>query len=136
MFILVHGFQGTAFDMRIFKACIASRIPEALFHCTSINEGQQDGDIMEMGLRLAQDVKQYVNEWCPGSELGRMSFIGHSLGGLVIRAALPLLFDYKAKMHMYMSLSSPHLGYSFNSNGIVRFGLWVMKKFKKNSIMK
>lgn len=122
--------------MRLFKACIASRIPDALFHATNVNEGTNDGDIMEMGLNLAQDVKQYINEWCPGAELARLSFIGHSLGGLVIRAALPLLAEYKAKMHLYMSLSSPHLGYSFNSNGLVKFGLWVMKKFKKNSIMK
>lgn len=54
----------------------------------------------------------------------------------MIRAALPLLSEFKTKMHLYMSLSSPHLGYSFNSNGLVRFGLWVMKKFKKNTIMK
>lgn len=53
----MHGFQGNAFDMRVFKACIASRIPDALFHSTTVNEGIQDGDIMEMGMRLAQDVK-------------------------------------------------------------------------------
>ncbi len=39
-------------------------------------------------------------------------------------------------MHLYMSLSSPHLGYSFNSNGLVKFGLWILKKFKKNNVMK
>lgn len=95
-----------------------------------------DGDIMEMGVRLAQDVKAFISEWCPGEELGRISFIGHSLGGLVIRAALPYLEEYSDKMHLYMSLSSPHLGYSFNNNGLVKFGLWVLKKFKKNQVMK
>ena len=91
---------------------------------------------MEMGVRLARDVKGYIDEWCPGNELSRLSFIGHSIGGLVIRAALPYLQSYRSKLHLYMSLSSPHLGYSFNNNGLVKFGLWILKKFKKNNVMK
>ena len=122
--------------MRIFKACIAERVPDALFLSSSANEGVGDGDIMEMGVRLAQDVRQFIAEWCPGNELAKISFIGHSLGGLVIRAALPYLEEISNKMHLYMSLSSPHLGYSFNSNGLVKLGLWVLKKFKKNNVMK
>ena len=41
-----------------------------------------------MGKNLALEVRNYVNEWCPGKVLGRISFIGHSLGGVIIRAAL------------------------------------------------
>lgn len=40
----------------------------------------------------------------------KISFIGHSLGGIVIRAALPHLSNIKDLMCTYMSLSSPHLG--------------------------
>ena len=46
--------------------------------------------------------------------IGR-SFIGHSMGGIITRAALahPLLRKYRPKMHTYCSLGSPHLGYIY-----------------------
>ena len=53
--------------MRIFKACIAQMLPDALFLSSGANEGVSDGDVMEMGVRLAKDVKAYIDEWCPGS---------------------------------------------------------------------
>ena len=49
---------------------------------------------MEMGERLATEVKQYIISFCPASCLSKISFIGHSLGGLIIRAALPHLAEY------------------------------------------
>jgi alpha-beta hydrolase superfamily lysophospholipase len=107
---------------------------------------------------LAQEVKNYVSEWCPGDILDRLSFIGHSLGGLIIRSALEhlevylfiidsltirkfkyykinisiLLKCFKEKMYTFMTLSSPHLGYMYNSNKIVDAGLWILLKWKKN----
>jgi len=44
-----------------------------------------------MGKRLADEVLVYVNDNLPITSLGRLSFIGHSMGGLIIRAALPSL---------------------------------------------
>ena len=40
------------------------------------------------GISLAQEVKMYINEWCSGDLMEKLSFIGHSLGGLIIRAAI------------------------------------------------
>jgi len=45
-----------------------------------------------MGARLAEEVDDYISENCQ-KELERLSFIGHSMGGLVIRTALPLLTE-------------------------------------------
>ena len=33
------------------------------------------------------EVANYVADWCPGSALGRLSFVAHSIGGLMVRAA-------------------------------------------------
>jgi hypothetical protein len=82
-----------------------------------------------MGMRLSAEIKQYVSDICPGNMLGRVSFIGHSLGGLIIRAALPYLAAFQGKMHLYMSLSTPHLGYMGGSSGLIDVGLWVLKKW-------
>lgn len=133
LMVLVHGFQGNHFDMRLMKNNIALVHPEALFLCSNSNEESTEGDIGEMGVRLAQEVINFITEWCPNRSLGRLSFIGHSMGGLIIRAALPYLENYSSKMHMYISFSSPHLGYMYNSSKIIDAGMWFLKKWK-NSI--
>jgi hypothetical protein len=150
----VHGFQGNAFDMRLFKNNLSVVYPDALFLSSSSNEDCTDGDISVMGKNLATEVQAYLAEWCPGTLLGRISFIGHSLGGVIIRAALPLLSEYKEKMYTFFTLSSPHLGYMHNNNKIInaglktsisriliskfpiKLGLWVLKRWKKSIALK
>merc|ERR1719410_3214882 len=97
LFVLVHGFQGNSFDMRLMKNNLALLYPDSIFLCSTSNEDNTEGDINEMGIRLAQEVVNYICDWCPGSALGRLSFIAHSLGGLITQAALPLLHEYSNK---------------------------------------
>ena len=54
------------------------------------------------------------------------------MGGIIIRAALVHLSDLKDKMHLYMSLSSPHLGYMYNANKIIEAGLWILKRVRNS----
>ena len=135
LIVLVHGFQGNHFDMRLMKNNIAVVYPEALFLCSNSNEDSTEGDIGEMGVRLAQEVMNFISEWCPGKALGRLSFIGHSMGGLIIRAALPYLEYYSSKMHFYLTLSTPHLGYMYNSSKIIDAGMWFLKKWRKSKCL-
>ena len=76
-----------------------------------------------MGERLANEVIQFIRESCPGANLSRLTFIGHSLGGLIIRAALPHLQMFKEKMYGYLSLCSPHLGYMYKSSKLFNAGM-------------
>jgi triacylglycerol esterase/lipase EstA (alpha/beta hydrolase family) len=80
--------------MRLLKNNIALLHPDALFLCSSSNEETTEGDIQEMGVKLAQEITNYINQYCPGSSLGRISFIGHSMGGIIIRSALPFMQEY------------------------------------------
>lgn len=106
--------------------------PEALILCSSANEDNTETDISDMGVKLATEIQNFISETCPSSFIGRLSFIGYSLGGLIIRAALPHLEEYADKMHTYFSLSSPHLGYMSNGNKIIEAGMWFLKKWKKS----
>lgn len=135
LFVLQHGFQGSSFDLRVFKNIISVALPDALFLCATANENNTNGDIFEMGQRLADEVHQYIRESCPGSQLARLTFIGHSLGGLILRAALPLLEKYKDKMHGYMSLCSPHLGFMYKSSKLVTGAMWFLKKWQKSLVL-
>lgn len=107
LIVLVHGFQGNSYDMKLFKNYISLAHPEAMFLCSSINEENTEGNIQEMGEKLSTEVINFISENCPENTLGRLSFVGHSLGGLIIRACLPFLDKYQDKMFTYASLSTP-----------------------------
>ena len=88
---------------------------------------------MESGRRLAQEVKAFVRQACSEVEIVKMSFVGFSMGGLIIRAALPYLAEYRRKFFTFLTLSSPHLGFSKSeSSSVVSYGLWALKKSTKS----
>ena len=87
---------------------------------------------MEMGDRLAKEIKQYIIECCPGNNLSRLSLIAFSMGGLIARAALPHLDHLKSKFFTFLTMSTPHLGYMYNSNKDFETGLWFLKKWNKS----
>ena len=95
-----------------------------------------DTDILDMGVRLATEVKNHIIEFFPPNTLQRISFIGHSLGGVIIRAALPRLLDLKDKFHTLLTFSSPHLGYKVNGSTVIGAGIWVLQKFKGSTCLK
>lgn len=97
--------------------------PDALMLLSSANEGDTEGDIAEMGVRLANEVNDFIQDNCSDS-LGRLSFVAHSLGGIITRAALtaPAMEPYLCKCYTYMSLATPHCGYMFSANSLFNTG--------------
>lgn len=130
---MAHGFQGSSFDMRMLKNAIAIALPDALFLPACSNEGQTDGDISDMGYRLSQEVLSFIKDNAPGNQLARITFIGYSLGGLIVRAALPYLEHIKEKLHGFVSICSPHLGYMYKTSSLVSTAMWFMNKWNKKS---
>lgn len=88
-----------------------------------------------MGKKLSEEIEEFMKENCPGPQLGRLSFIGHSLGGLIIRAAIPYLEKYKLKFHGFMTLCTPHLGCMFSQSKLLSTGIWVLKNLKKSHVL-
>uniref|UniRef100_A0A7S2KRC9 DUF676 domain-containing protein n=1 Tax=Zooxanthella nutricula TaxID=1333877 RepID=A0A7S2KRC9_9DINO len=118
--------------MRLMKNNLALLNPDAVFLASTCNEDNTDGDINDMGVRLAQEVVNYICDWCSGSALGRLSFITHSLGGLIARAALPMLEEYKGKLFTFLSLSTCHLGIFQDKMSLFNTGFWVLKKWRQS----
>lgn len=79
-----------------------------------------------MGKRLAFELANYLRE----KENYRLSFMGHSLGGVIIRSALTF-FNPANKLYTYISLSSPHLGYLYSPSTLVQAGLWLINVLQK-----
>ena len=136
LIVFVHGFQGNSFDLRLIRNNIAMCRPNAYMMCSSKNEEHTEGDIATMGERLAREVERFIRDWCPNGSIDKISFVGHSLGGIIIRAALPYLQDLAPKFHFFMTFSTPHIGYMYNSSVLVDAGMWIIKKWKKSLCMK
>lgn len=57
-------------------------------YASSSNEGRTEGDIDSMGMRLAAEVDYELTKHV---SIPKICMVGHSMGGLIIRAALPRL---------------------------------------------
>lgn len=127
LFVLVHGFQGTTNDVRRIRNNLKQFYPSAFFLMSKTNEDTLC-DIGKMGERLAEEVKSFAKEY-ELEEDTTLHMVGHSLGGIIIRASLEHL--KKFNFGTYVSFSSPHLGYLYGTKPYIETGLWFLKKFKK-----
>jgi len=92
-----------------------------------------------MGKRLAEEILTYCRSTLPSflfpsrGATTRISFIGHSMGGLIIRRALeePSMESLRSKFHVYISLATPHLGTSYAQSQLVATGMWAIMKWNK-----
>ena len=54
------------------------------------------------------------------------------MGGLIVRASLPYLEEFSSRMHVFITLSTPHLGYMYNASKIIDAGIWFLQKWRKS----
>ncbi|KTF86768.1 hypothetical protein cypCar_00014012 [Cyprinus carpio] len=89
-------------------------------------------DFDTMTDRLLDEIIQHIQLY--NLTIHRISFIGHSLGNVIIRSVLtrPRFRCYLCKLHTFLSLSGPHLGTLYNNSTLVSTGLWLMQKLKKS----
>ncbi|XP_078430474.1 lipid droplet phospholipase 1-like [Wolffia australiana] len=89
--IMVNGILGRARNWRFAEKEFLKRLREdVVVHCSQCNVDLLTLDGVDvMGKRLAQEVMSIVNR---SPELCKISFVGHSLGGLIARYAIAELF--------------------------------------------
>jgi hypothetical protein len=148
-------------DLRLVRNQWLLLDPGAECLLSQINEDRTSGDFKEMGRRLANEVvgflKRKMDKYSKngGCEEIKLSFVGHSIGNIIIRSAVtgnfqagiftvcrwtnqlfpfqptePKLEPFLKNLHTYMSISGPHLGYWYSSNSLFNSGLWIMKRLK------
>jgi len=135
LYIMVHGLAGNPWDLRMFRNQIALHFPETEFLLCACVEQNTLGDIEEMGHHVAKEIEEYLK----GSTLniGKISFVGHSLGGVIIRAALcdPLLAPYLDKLYTFVSLSVPHIGTLYPYSSLIPGAMWVWQKWSNSACL-
>ncbi|CAK82493.1 unnamed protein product (macronuclear) [Paramecium tetraurelia] len=128
--VLLHGYQGTSYDMRYWRAILKIRFQDKIrLILPTSNEFVNNKSIKQQAQDLADEITDYINHERVFDF--KLSFVGHSLGGLVIRAALPLLKQFQIQMHSYISLGTPHCGYASSKSFIIDTGLMMIQKWNK-----
>ncbi|XP_066109344.1 protein FAM135A isoform X5 [Saccopteryx bilineata] len=134
LIVCVHGLDGNSADLRLVKTYIELGLPGGRIDFLMSERNQNDtfADFDSMTDRLLDEIIQYIQIY--NLTVSKISFIGHSLGNLIIRSVLtrPRFKYYLNKLHTFLSLSGPHLGTLYNSSALVNTGLWFMQKWKKS----
>ncbi|KAA8522776.1 hypothetical protein F0562_009199 [Nyssa sinensis] len=97
LIIMVNGIIGSAADWRYAADQLVKRLPDkVIVHRSECNFSRLTFDgVDRMGERLAEEVLDVVKRW---PEVRKISFVAHSLGGLVARYAIGRLYELFPKM--------------------------------------
>lgn len=74
---------------------------------------------------VSDEILEQLKDKFEYDEIGKISFMCHSLGGIVARACFPYLKEYFDKFYSYISLASPHLGV-MNAQTHIQVGTWLL----------
>ncbi|XP_063221158.1 protein FAM135A isoform X3 [Bacillus rossius redtenbacheri] len=135
LIVCVHGLDGNSADLRLVKTYLELGLPGANLEFL-MSERNQVGDTFSdfdtMTDKLVAEILYHI-EAC-GLNPTKISFIGHSLGNIIVRSAItrPQMKHLLPRLHTFLSLSGPHLGTLYNNSGLVNMGMWFMQKWKKS----
>lgn len=113
--------------MILLKQCLEIRHKVRAYISVS-NIGKTEESIDSCGKRLAIEVTKMTDIL---NGRFKISFIGHSMGGIIIRSALRYLSNIKQHFHAFVSICSPHLGYLYATTKLVQAGLWLINALQK-----
>ena len=112
VFILIHGMDSRYTDLLPIMNEISLVTPNADFILPEWIAGEKSRlSIKTSGQKVAYEIIETLErDYDDLDEIGKISFVWHSLGGLIARAAFPHLQEFHCKFYSYWSLGSPHLG--------------------------
>lgn len=159
LIVFQHGFLGNHYDMRYLENACNSILPSssASYSSSSASSSSPTGAVFTLSIRsnddcseegidrmaanLVDELMEYIEDSLPSfldaRSPGRLSFVGHSLGGLVVRKALEheRLRELHHRCHVYVSLATPHLGttHLHHSSPLVATGMWAMTQWGRGT---
>uniref|UniRef100_A0A453RZB9 DUF676 domain-containing protein n=2 Tax=Aegilops tauschii subsp. strangulata TaxID=200361 RepID=A0A453RZB9_AEGTS len=141
LLVMVHGILGSTNDWQYAANEFVKQLPDdVIVHCSEKNMNTLTLDGVDvMGERLADEVLDVISR---KPELTKISFLAHSVGGLVARYAIAKLyrhpnstFDSKAEGTIcgleavnFITVATPHLGSRGNKQVPLLFGFITIEK--------
>ncbi|CAB4027272.1 FAM135B-like isoform X1 [Paramuricea clavata] len=132
--VCVHGLDGNSGDLRLLRCFLEMALPSTKFEflMSEVNQDNTFVTFEKQTDKLVSEILHHMEAYRISPT--RISFIGHSLGNIIIRSALnhPLLEPYVELFHTFLSLSGPHLGMVHHTSSLVSTGMWLLQKWKKS----
>uniref|UniRef100_A0A5K3FFM5 DUF676 domain-containing protein n=1 Tax=Mesocestoides corti TaxID=53468 RepID=A0A5K3FFM5_MESCO len=132
--ICVHGLDGNCYDLRLVTVYLQMALPDYPLEFLMSDSNHQDtfASFEQLRDNLVEEIIQHVDSMTETPT--HISFIGHSLGCVLIRAALssPRMEHLYPRLHTFLSFCGPHLGTVYSTSGLVSMGMWALQKFKKS----
>ena len=128
----VHGFQGDPQDLRVIRGYMTTAAPEIKYVMSKSNHHKQSDSLEAMGHRLAAEVLEALEQRTASRKNLKLSFVGHCVGTLVIRAAVadPLLNKFRPNLWSFVSFCGPHLGYRDSENKLLHTGMLLLQHLR------
>uniref|UniRef100_A0A5B7B0V5 Putative lipase ROG1 isoform X1 n=1 Tax=Davidia involucrata TaxID=16924 RepID=A0A5B7B0V5_DAVIN len=147
--VMVHGILGSATDWKFAAEQFVRMLPDKVFvHCSERNMAKLTLDGVDvMGERLAEEVLEVI-KWKPS--LRKISFVAHSVGGLVARYTIGRLYRPPRRENEddllvnasenskgtiggleamnFITVATPHLGSRGNKQVPFLFGVTAIEK--------
>ncbi|KAI8826933.1 putative serine esterase-domain-containing protein [Fimicolochytrium jonesii] len=126
--VFVHGLLGSAYDFRqyrnkVINARLNMGIPadEIMFLNSDSNEEDTFDDISMLADNLVKEIMDFVESNL--FRVGRLSFVCHSLGGLIARCAVekPAMAVFRDKLDTFTTFGTPHQGIDAVDNKVLGF---------------
>ncbi|KAN0112712.1 DUF676 domain containing protein [Hyaloscypha variabilis] len=116
--VLVHGLWGNPNHLEVVAKSLREKHPEESLHIlvAKRNSGSFTYDGIELGgERVCQEIEEEIEKLAKaGQEIKRISLVGYSLGGLVARFCVGLLYSKgffeKITPVNFTTFATPHLG--------------------------
>ncbi|GMT28945.1 hypothetical protein PFISCL1PPCAC_20242 [Pristionchus fissidentatus] len=133
LIVLVHGLEGARDDLWPYRSSLKRMMQgrDVHFLCSRINEGSTWGDVEMLGKSLLVEMDEHMCSL--RSSVTRVSFIAHSLGGLIVRAAVarPDAAWLHSRLHTLLTLNTPHLGLVY-AKKTSHVGLTLVQWYKRS----
>lgn len=139
LIVMVHGLYGCSTDMRLLRVFLELAQPRSniRFLMSRANEREETfKDFDTLGARLAKEIVEHIKKY--SKKPARISFIGFSMGNVIIRSALAKaeLKPLHRFLHTFLSLCGPHVGTVFNTSFVVNMGMWYLQRFENTASLK
>lgn len=136
--VFVHGLEGSCDDLSSYRnifRLVSANVPGFHYLLSASNHAKTWSDIDQMADNLLEEVHSYMTRY---SELPtRVSFVAHSLGGVIVRAAVSREEASEwlvPRLHCLLTINSPHLGLAYVGKG-VNLGIQFMQWWKQSRSM-
>uniref|UniRef100_A0A914XP22 DUF676 domain-containing protein n=1 Tax=Plectus sambesii TaxID=2011161 RepID=A0A914XP22_9BILA len=132
LIVCVHGLDGSTDDLRPYRTYLKlALLGNVSFLMSEANHSETFNDMTAMASNLVDELLAHL-EGLP-AQPKRISFIAHSLGTVITRAALadPRVAHLRDKMHCFLSLNGPHCGLLYNQRA-ANWGVSLVQWWKRS----